>query len=465
MQEDQVVPTNYAGSIAPHGGALINRELTGAAREAALERSRSLPSLVLGPTTISDLELLAIGGFSPLTGFLTSADYRSSLTDMHLTSGVVWPIPVTLAVSSDEAKPLREGKEVALCEPGGRVLAILTLSEKFGYDREHEAQQRLPHDREQASRRGAALCPGRRAAGRRRGRGQSPGRRHLPAVSLRAGADTGHVRRARLEAHRRLPDAQPHPPRPRVHPEVRAGDRGRSVLQPAGRRDEERRHPGQRAHAELREAACRLLSRPIACMLGVLPAAMRYAGPREAIFHAIMRKNYGCTHFIVGRDHAGVGNYYGTYDAQHIFDEFKPGELGITPLFFDNTFYCQRCGGMASAKTCPHDASQPRHLQRHQGARDAEPGRGAAAGVHPARGGRGADCRHAQESAEEQAQRVAKKQPRVLVIGLDCADAAAWSSTSGWTSCPPCKQAGPGRAVGHGCSRPSPASPCRPGCP
>jgi sulfate adenylyltransferase len=347
---------NYAGSIAPHGGVLINRELKGSAREAALERAKSLPSLVLGPTAISDLELLAIGGFSPLTGFLTSADYRSSLNDMHLASGVVWSIPVTLAVTTDEAKPLREGKEVALCEPDGRVLALLTLKEKFAYDREVEAQKvyRTTEAKHPGVARlyaqGDVLLGGDVAVVNRPANATFPEYRLEPARTRAAFAERGW---------KRIVGFQTRNPTHRAHEyiqkcaleivdglyfnplvgETKSDDVPASVRMLSYERLLANYYPANRV------------------LLGVLPAAMRYAGPREAIFHAIMRKNYGCTHFIVGRDHAGVGSYYGTYDAQYIFDEFTPGELGITPLFFDNTFYCKRCGGMASSKTCPHDAS------------------------------------------------------------------------------------------------------------
>jgi sulfate adenylyltransferase len=350
------VPT-YAGSIAPHGGVLVDRELQGAKREAALERSQHLSSLVLGPTTVSDLELLAIGGFSPLTGFLTSADYRSSLSDMHLTSGVVWPIPITLAVTAEQAQPLREGQEIALCEPGGRVLAILTLKEKFTYDREQEAQ--AVYRTNDAKHPGVArlyaqgdvLLGGDVVVVNRPANATFPQYRFEPAQTRAMFAERGWKRIVGFQT--RNPTHRAHEYIQKCAMEIVDGLYFNPLV-------------GETKSDDV-PASVRMLSyeRLIAnyypanrVLLGVLPAAMRYAGPREAIFHAIMRKNYGCTHFIVGRDHAGVGSYYGPYDAHHIFDEFKPGELGITPLFFDNTFYCKRCGGMTSVKTCPHDASE-----------------------------------------------------------------------------------------------------------
>lgn len=339
---------------AAHGGALVDRRPAGAERNEALERAARLPSLTLDAWSASDVELIGIGGFSPLTGFLGSADYRSVVHDMRLQNGLVWPIPITLAVSREQVAALAEGSSVALRGPEGELLGILDLQEMYTYDREVEARH--------VYRTTETAHPG-------------VARLYSQGDVLLAGPVTLLSRRERAFAD--LPDEPG---------AVRAlfADRGwRQVVA------FQTRNPVHRAHEYIQKAALEIVDglflQPLVgqtkgddipagvrvrsyrtlleryypanrVLLGAYPAAMRYAGPREAVLHALVRKNYGCTHFIVGRDHAGVGSYYGTYDAQHIFRNFQPDELGITPLFFEHTFYCRDCGAMASAKTCPHGA-------------------------------------------------------------------------------------------------------------
>ena len=349
--------------VPPHGGRLVNRGVTGDDAAALEERARSLPALRLSSRTLSDLELIAVGGFSPLEGFMTKREYRSVVDDMHLPppagragDGLPWSLPVTLSATRDEAASLKDGQQVALAGESGEPLAVLELEERFDYDKEAEAQQ-VYRTTENAHPGVAALY----AQGEVLLGGKITVFRHPPAAF----------------AEHRLTPAQ-----------TRATfiERGwRTVV------GFQTRNPVHRAHEYIQKCALEivdgLLLHPLVgdtkdddipaevrmrcyevlldgyypndrVLLSVLPAAMRYAGPREAIFHAIVRKNYGCSHFIVGRDHAGVGSYYGTYDAQKIFDEFTPEELGVTPLFFEHTFYCRACQSMASSKTCPHSEDQ-----------------------------------------------------------------------------------------------------------
>jgi sulfate adenylyltransferase len=340
-------------TIAPYGGTLVDRRVMGEEAASLRRHAAGLPRIDVTSHTLSDLYLLAVGGYSPLTGFMGAADYASVVDNMTLADGLPWSVPVTLAATAEQAAALGVGSEVALFADDGELAAVLTVDETYGWDREREAVQVY---------------------------GTSD-RAHPGVAKLDAMGDVlvaGSIRYVYEGDISGFPTYNLTPAETRAEFE-RRGWRTVVAFQT--------RNPVHRAHEYLHKCAMEivdgLLLHPLVgdtksddvpadvrmrcyevilenyypasrVLLAALPAAMRYAGPREAIFHAIMRRNYGCTHFIVGRDHAGVGNYYGTYDAQLIFDRIDLARLGIQPLKFEHAFFCRRCGQMVSQKTCPH---------------------------------------------------------------------------------------------------------------
>jgi sulfate adenylyltransferase len=346
-----------AATTPPHGGQLIDRFVSDAEREAFCAAAADLPRVTLNVRQLCDLELLANGGFSPLTGFLTEADYRAVVDHLRLANGLVWSIPITLAVDEQLARALRTGQLLALRDAVGALAGTLEVAEVYRVVLDVEAQQ-VFRTRESAHPGVAAL----QADGVWRVGGPVRVlRRELPAPFTHYGLRPSETR-ARFAAlgWRTVVGFQTRNPVHRAHEyiqKVALETVDGLLLHPLVGETKADDIP---ADVRLRCYETLLANYYPAerVVLAVLPASMRYAGPREAVHHALMRQNYGCTHFIVGRDHAGVGNYYGTYDAQRIFSDFAPGELGIQPIFFEHTFYCQVCGAMASSKTCPHDAQQ-----------------------------------------------------------------------------------------------------------
>ncbi|GAC1565249.1 MAG: sulfate adenylyltransferase [Ktedonobacteraceae bacterium] len=344
------------GLIAPHGGELVLNMAGERERVELRERAKSLPGIEVGSRQLADLEMLAIGAYSPLSGFMTRADYLGSVNDMHLSNGLPWSVPITLSVSAAQAGTLNEGAQVALVDAQGALQAVMTIEEKFGYDRQHEASK-VYRTTEEAHpgvnvlyQQGDVLLGGpvRVVALQQQAFAKY---RFTPTQSRQQFVERGW---------KRVVGFQTRNPVHRAHEYIQ-----KCALETV---DGLFLHPlvgdtkGDDIPADVRMRCYEVLLENYypseRVILGVLPAAMRYAGPREAIFHALMRKNYGCSHFIVGRDHAGVGNYYGTYDAHYIFAEFDPAKLGITPMFFDHTFFCRVCDSMASSKTCPHSVEQ-----------------------------------------------------------------------------------------------------------
>ena len=340
--------------IAPHGGRLIDRT---AAPGVTRGEAAGLPVLSLNARQLSDAQLIAQGAFSPLEGFMTSADYKSVLGGMHLANGLPWSLPITLAVSAAQAAAVAEGKRAALAGPNGEIIGFIDVQERFDYDKEIEAEQ-VFRTTEEAHPGVAGLY----ASGEVLVGGPITLFSSTPALDPTIAEYYGTPAAVRAELTERgwstMVGFQTRNPVHRAHEyiqktaleivdgmllhplvgETKSDDIPANVRMRCYRVLLDNYYPLDRVH------------------LSVFPAFMRYAGPREAVFHAIVRKNYGCSHFIVGRDHAGVGSYYGPYDAQHIFSEFDAGALGITPLFFENSFYCKSCQGMASSKTCPHPA-------------------------------------------------------------------------------------------------------------
>ena len=342
--------------VEPHGGKLTPILLQGEELEQEKKKAADLPAVKMSSRETSDLIMMAMGAFSPLTGFMKQADYESVVETMHLENGLVWPIPITLSVSKEQANSIEKGDEIALYDgESGELMGSMVVEEKYGYDKKREA--RLVFGTEDEAHPGVAkvYAQGEVLLGgpvKAFSEGRYPkdfaGHYARPEETRKIFEENGWKTVAAFQV--RNPIHRSHEYVTKIALEVSDG----LFIHPLVGKLK----PGD-IPADVRMKCYEVLLANYypkeRVVLKVYPMEMRYGGPREAVLHAIFRQNFGCSHMIIGRDHAGVGKYYGPFDAQNIFNEFEDGELKIKPLKIDWTFWCYKCDGMASMKTCPHE--------------------------------------------------------------------------------------------------------------
>ena len=342
--------------VPPHGGGKLRALLLeGAALQTETARAQTLPKVMVSSRERGDIIMLGIGGFTPLGGFMTRADWEGVCDGMRMTNGLFWPIPITLSTDKDTAATFKTGADVALVDPeNGELLATMKVTEKYAINKAHECATvfrttDLEHPGvKMVMEQGEVNLAGSLKVLSQGGFPAKYGDLYLTPAQTRAvfeanGWSTVAAFQTRNPMHRS------HEYLAKVAIEVCDGVLVHSLLGNL--------KPGD-IPAEVRTKAIGVLIDKYFVNKTVLqsgyPLDMRYAGPREALLHALFRQNYGCSHQIIGRDHAGVGSYYGPFDAHHIFDEIPQGALETRPLKIDWTFWCYQCGGMASGRTCPH---------------------------------------------------------------------------------------------------------------
>jgi sulfate adenylyltransferase len=358
--EDSLRRTMKSRLVQPHGGAKLKPLLLeGAALQEEKKRAQSLPRLRVSSREKGDLIMLGIGGFTPLDGFMGHADWKSVCDGMRTSAGLFWPIPITLSTGKSEAESIKPDGEVALADgESGEIVATMKVVEKYSIDKTHECRTVFRTTEAQhpgvkmVMEQGEVNLAGPVKVLSEGGFPEKYGSLYMTPAQTRAALDAnGWSKVAAFQT--RNPMHRSHEYLAKIAVEVCDGVLVHSLLGNL--------KPGD-IPAEVR-------TRAIATLIGKYfvkgtvvqsgyPLDMRYAGPREALLHALFRQNYGCSHLIVGRDHAGVGNYYGPFDAHKIFDELPAGSLLTQPLKIDWTFWCYGCGGMASDRTCPHDGKE-----------------------------------------------------------------------------------------------------------